>query len=45
MIETSPLRPRLVWDTHTALAVLIVGTLIGLAVLRTSLSSGGAIQP
>jgi hypothetical protein len=38
-------RPRLTWNTHTALAVIILGALVGLAVLRGSLASGGAVQP
>lgn len=38
-------RPKLSWDTHTALAVIILGALVGLAVLRGSLASGGAVQP
>lgn len=38
-------RPRLTWDTHTALAVIVLGAFIGLAVLRGSLATGGAVQP
>lgn len=33
------------WDTHTALALIVLGSLVALAVLRGSLSSGGAVQP
>jgi len=38
-------RVNLTWDTHTALAVLVLGSLLALAILRGSLSSGGAVQP
>lgn len=38
-------KPRLAWDTHTALAVIVLGAFVGLAILRGSLASGGAIQP
>lgn len=45
MLEIGVERPRLTWDTHTALAMIILGALISLAVLRGSLASGGAVQP
>lgn len=45
MMETNVERPRLTWDTHTALAVIVLAALVGLAVLRGSLASGGAVQP
>lgn len=38
-------KPRLSWDTHTALAAIILGAFVGLAVLRGSLAAGGAVQP
>ncbi len=38
-------RVTLNWDTHTALAVLVLGSLLALAILRGSLSNGGAVQP
>jgi len=44
-METMRTRPALKWDTHTALAAIVLGSLIALAVLRGSLSSGGAVQP
>lgn len=43
--QTATDRPRLTWDTHTALAVIVLSALLGLAVLRGSLASGGAVQP
>lgn len=38
-------RPMLKWDTHMALALIVLGSFVSLAVLRGSLSAGGAIQP
>lgn len=45
MLEATNSRVALTWDTHTALAVIVLGSLLALAVLRGSLSSGGAVQP
>lgn len=45
MMEVEKQRVSLSWDTHTALAVIVLGALVALAALRGSLSSGGAVQP
>lgn len=44
-VVTATKKPTLNWDTHTALAVIILGSLVSLAILRGSLASGGAVQP
>ncbi len=44
-VQVNVNRPRITWDTHTALAVIVLASLVSLAVLRGSLSAGGAVQP
>lgn len=36
---------NLTWNTNTALAVIVVGSMLVVAGLRGSLSKGGAVQP
>lgn len=38
-------RMALTWDTNTALAVILLTSLVTIAALRGTLSSGGAVQP
>jgi len=45
MMEVETGRSPLTWDTHTALAAIVLVALLSLAVLRGSLASGGAVQP
>lgn len=42
---TADKRPMLAWNTNTALAVIMLGAFVSLAILRGSLASGGAVQP